>query len=59
MSSRAESVRSPSEVNVQLLNVGNDLCDLRREGSALLGCDFEMRKLRDFFDIGFCDWHNQ
>lgn len=43
---------------IKLFDVGDDFSDLRRKGAPLLACDFEMRELRNFFDVGFCDWHN-
>lgn len=42
---------------VQLLDVSDDFGNLRRERPALFRRDFKMRELRDFFDVGFCDWH--
>ena len=43
---------------VELFDVGDDLRNLRRESAAFFGRDFEVRKLRDLFDVGFCDWHD-
>src|SRR5438876_6788801 len=44
---------------VQLLDVGNDLSHLRRKDAALFVSDFQMRKLRDLFDVSFGNGHGE
>src|SRR5882672_2108481 len=41
----------------QLLNISDDVGNLRRKHQQLLVADLEMRELRDFFYVGFVDWH--
>ena len=43
---------------VQLFYVGNDICDLRREGATFFGRYVQMREQRDFLDVGFVNRHN-
>ena len=42
---------------VQLLYVRNNVSHLRRKGSTLFLCDFQMREQRDFFDVSFGNRH--
>ena len=50
----AGSTRASVE-RVQLLDVSDDFGNLRRECTALFRGDFEVRELRDLFNVGFCD----
>ncbi|HYO90895.1 MAG TPA: hypothetical protein VEQ40_04635 [Pyrinomonadaceae bacterium] len=43
---------------VQLLYVGNDVRNLRREGATFFGRDVQMREQRDFLDVCLVDRHN-
>jgi hypothetical protein len=44
---------------VELFDVSDDLGDLWRERAAFLVCNLKVRQLRDLFDVGFRDGHNQ
>ncbi len=43
---------------VELLDVGNDLSHLRGKDAALFVGDFQMRELRDLFDVRFGNRHD-